>query len=230
MKVRAIIQARMGSSRLRGKTLSPINGIALIKRVHKTVLNLEMTDDIVIATTNLEEDDPIEAYCSNYLNTNTTRGSSYNVLNRFLDACIDMDDDDTIVRITADNIFYQKGICNHLLEIHLKNNMDYTGIKGLSHIACELIKVGAIRKSKVKQLSDYDNEHVTPFFINNPKKFKTLLLEPSDFGLNNRLDSLLTVDSDDDRVRIEKMIINFEKNKIEYTQEELYSWLINNIK
>lgn len=230
MKVRAIIQARMGSSRMRGKTLSSISGQVLLKQVYKTVLNLHITDDIVIATTNLEEDDPIESYCINYLNSKIIRGSSNNVLSRFVDACFELDDEDTIIRITADNIFYQKEICNNLIEIHLKENLDYTGIKGLSHISCELIKVSALRKTLNEQLSDYDKEHVTPFFINNPGKFEIRLIDPTDFDLNNRLDALLTIDSKKDRVRVEKMMKEFEKNRINYTQKNLYNWLINNIK
>ena len=229
MKVRAIIQARMGSTRLRGKTLSSLNGIVLLKRVYKSVFDLNLADDIVIATTNLEEDDPIESYCTNYLNAKTTRGSSNNVLSRFLNASEEMNDEDTIIRITADNVFYQKEICNNLFAIHLKNKLDYTGIKGLSHISCELINVGAIRISQNEQLSDYDKEHVTPFFINNPLKFKTLLLKPTDFGLNQQLDSLLTVDSEIDRDRVEKLLVDFEKHNIKYTQKELYNWLINKI-
>lgn len=230
MKIRAIIQARMGSSRLPGKSLTPINEVTLLKRVFNTVLNLEITDDIVIATTDLEEDDPIESYCSNYLNAKTIRGSSNNVLSRFLDACIDLDDEDSIIRFTADNIFYQKEICNNLLEIHIENNLDYTGIKGLSQISCELIKVGALRKTLNKELTDYDREHVTPYFINNSKMFKTVIVDRNEFGLKKKYDILLSIDTRKDRKRIEKLIEIFDNSDISFTREKLYNWLNNNKK
>ena len=62
MRVRAIIQARMGSQRLRGKTLSAIDDIVLLKRVYDCVVNLELADDIIVATSDLYEDDEIKNF------------------------------------------------------------------------------------------------------------------------------------------------------------------------
>ena len=45
MKIRVVIQARMGSSRLRGKTLSPVNGIPLIKHVYDAIFALKLIDE-----------------------------------------------------------------------------------------------------------------------------------------------------------------------------------------
>ncbi len=224
MRVRAIIQARMGSSRLRGKSLSSINGIPLLKRVIDTIISLELTDDIVVVTTTQIEDDPLEAYCK-FLNIKCLRGDVNDVLSRFSDASIDLDMRDTLIRITADNIFYQKNICKELLTIHSHMGNDYTGIKGLSHIVCELIKVAAIRIVLNRQLNDYDKEHVTPYFINNPDMFKSTLCDPFEFGLEKSLDGLLTVDTAEDRDRIEQLITHFEMENRTFTKENLYNWL-----
>ena len=225
MSVRVIIQARMGSSRLRGKTLSPLNKIPLLKRVFDTVKNLELSDDIVVVTSNLVEDDPIEAYCLQFLKCNCFRGDLNNVLSRFVDASLDCNENDTIVRITADNIFYQKVICKQLLQAHTDHKNDYTGIKGLSHIACELIKVAAIRQLIKLELNDYEKEHVTPYYTENPEVFKTAFFDRSHFGLKKELDCLLTVDSEQDRTRVEELLIKFENERITYTKDNLYNWL-----
>jgi len=228
MKVRVIIQARMGSSRLRGKSLSAINGVPLLKRVYDTVLNLNITRDIIFVTSKEIEDDPIEAYCTQFLSIKCLRGDTNDVLSRFLNASKDLDASGIIIRITADNIFYQKEICKQLLKIHIQHKNDYTGIKGLSHIACELISVAAIRESFNNKLTAFDKEHVTPYFINNPQKFKTNLINFSVFGLEKELDRLLTIDTVNDRDRIEMLITDFESSSVNFTQKNLYKWLNQN--
>ena len=228
MRVRAIIQARMGSQRLRGKTLSPIDDIVLLKRVYDSVMQLELADDIFVATSDLSEDNEIENFCSNKLQCGCIRGSSENVLSRFIVGSEDLNEKDILMRITADNIFYQESICKQLLHLHKLNDADYTGILGLSHIACELISVGAIQKLEDESLTNYDTEHVTPFLINNPEKFRINLVDRKDFGLQKELDTLLTVDDVEDRERIESLIKYFRNNKLDYSQDNLYNWLKEN--
>ncbi|MCK0132273.1 NTP transferase domain-containing protein [Flavobacteriaceae bacterium F08102] len=225
MIVRAIIQARMGSSRLRGKTLSPINGVPLLKRVVDAVRNLAICDEIYIATSALEEDDPIEVYASNNLNCTVVRGDRDDVFSRFLSGCGNLNDRDVIVRVTADNLFYQATVCRELLALHKENQNDYTGIEGLSHLATEFIRVGAFRKVDLQDLTPYDKEHVTPYFIQNPSLFKTCLVTPSTFGLQQHLDRKLTVDSVEDRTRIEQLLQVFTATKTPLNQAALYSYL-----
>ena len=225
MKVRAIIQARMGSSRLRGKTLSPIDGVPLLKRVYDCVMHLELTDDIIVATSDFPEDDEIEVYCINELKCKCIRGNSEDVLSRFVLGSKDLDGRDVVLRITADNMFYQKDICAELLAIHNKNENDYTGIDGLSHVVCELIRVASFRKLDNERLNDYDREHVTPYIINNPEKFKLNLVERNDFELHQELDRQLTVDSLGDKERVEKLLKYFKNNDLEFSRENLYKWL-----
>jgi spore coat polysaccharide biosynthesis protein SpsF len=225
---RAIIQARMGSSRLRGKSLSPIHGIPLLKRVYQTIANFEFIDDIVVASSNLEEDDPIAAYCENMLSCQCYRGSNEDVFDRFLNISKMMNEEDVIMRITADNIFYQADICKALINIHISNNNDYTGIKGLSHIVGEFLSVRAVRRAGENKLSEFEKEHVTPVFINNSNLFRTHFFIPSDFGLISDMDSMLTIDTEEDRDRIENLLIDFDQNNIPFEKDNLYSWLTNN--
>ena len=102
MKTIAVIQARMLSHRLRGKTLMSVNGIPLLYRVIANAKELPFIDDVIVATTSLEADKPIIA-ASQELGVKVVAGSSLNVLNRFIKASEDMDDNDVIMRLTADN-------------------------------------------------------------------------------------------------------------------------------
>ena len=69
----------MGSTRLNSKTLSPVAGVILLKRVYECVLSLNLSDDVIVATSSLAEDDDIESFCDSVLNCECIRGSSKDV-------------------------------------------------------------------------------------------------------------------------------------------------------
>ncbi len=223
----AIIQARMGSTRLRAKSLGSIDGIPLIKRVVTNISQLGVADKIIVATSDLEEDDPLAIYCKEYLGCVVFRGSSKDVFSRFFQLARSLNDDDTILRITADNMFYQQEGCKEILNIHHANNNDYTGIKGLSHLVFEVLSVSVLRNNDFSKLTDYEREHVTPHFITNPETYKTQLVEPAEFKLQHNFDSKLTVDTAEDRIRMEKIIRDFKTKDIPFTKDNLYNWLKN---
>ena len=60
------------------------------------------------------------------------------------------------------------------------------------------------------------------------QKFKLNLADARGFGLQKGLSSLLTIDTEQDRNRVEKLLTSFENNNMHLTQENLYNWLINN--
>ncbi len=93
--VRAIIQARMGSSRLRGKSLLPILGVPLLTRVINTVKGLKGIDEIYVATTGLSEDDVIVQLAQTQ-EVKVFRGSALDLLERFYFACADLKESDTM--------------------------------------------------------------------------------------------------------------------------------------
>ena len=146
MRVRAIIQARMLSKRLRGKSLMSVNEIPLLYRVIDSIKELDFIDEIMVATTDLIADDPIEAAVKK-LNVNIFRGDSLDVLNRYVDASNDLNEHDVLVRFTADNPLYDKEISKKVFNSHIHNKVDYTHIHGLSHIVPEIFNVGALREA-----------------------------------------------------------------------------------
>ncbi len=204
--VRAIIQARMGSSRLRGKSLMPVAGVSLLTRVINMVKSIQKIDEVQIATTDLPEDDPIVAL-SESLNLKVFRGSSLDVLERFYYASMDMGEGDTIVRFTADNPFNNKYITLQLMHRHLDYKNDYSYIEGLSHIVPEFINVRALREVIESGRQDhFDREHVTPYFRKHTDIFKVEKYAADYLGLRHDLDKFLTIDNREDVDRFEHII------------------------
>jgi len=218
-----VIQARIGSNRLPGKTLMPLNGKSLLKRVIDNVRSLNFVDQIVVATTTLEEDNLIDFFCQEK-KINVFRGDNHNLLKRFVDATILFDENDNIIRITADNPILDIEISSKLYNLHVKNNNDYTCINGLSHIVFEVIKISALRQCfNSRLITDYDKEHVTPFFRNEFNNFKTQILPSNYSGLNPDFDQFLTVDTYPDFVRMQNLFLEID-NKI-YNLNNIYNWI-----
>jgi spore coat polysaccharide biosynthesis protein SpsF len=100
MKSAAIIQARMGSSRLPGKVMMTLCGDSVLKHIISRVSSCRSLDDIIVATTTLPDDDIIVDEAEG-INVTVFRGSKDDVLGRYYHAATD-NNLDIIVRITAD--------------------------------------------------------------------------------------------------------------------------------
>jgi spore coat polysaccharide biosynthesis protein SpsF len=100
MKSVAIIQARMGSTRLRGKVLKEIAGEPMLARVVERTRRATMLDEVVVATTELADDDAIEQLCVQR-GWNCFRGSEADVLDRYYLAAA-KSNADVVVRVTSD--------------------------------------------------------------------------------------------------------------------------------
>ncbi len=100
MRVVAIIQARMGSSRLPGKVLLDIGGQPMLARVVARTRSAKMVDEVCVATTTEPADDALAEYCKAELIAHT-RGSEFDVLDRYHEAA-QISRAEIVVRITAD--------------------------------------------------------------------------------------------------------------------------------
>lgn len=225
--IRAIIQARMGSSRLRGKSLMAIGGVPLLEILINTVKKLSFIDDILVATTNVSEDIAIVKVSQN-CDVKIYEGSPLDVFDRFYKSSIDLDDNDVIVRFTADNPLNNPIASLKAFEIHCNHQNDYTCIDGLSHIVPEFIKVNSIREIfKSHLLTEYDKEHVTPFYRKNGDNFRIEILSQDFMALRPDLDRFLTIDTMEDFNRFEKMNKEIDLNGgLDF--DRVYNWLIKN--
>ena len=124
MRVVGTIEARMGSSRLSGKTLSEIyGGMHLLECI---VLRFRLAcrvADVVVATTNETGDDPIAQWC-NANGVSVFRGSEDDVLDRVAGAASHYEAD-AIVQMGADSAYLDYLLVDQLVECYLQGDYDY---------------------------------------------------------------------------------------------------------
>lgn len=232
MKKAAIIQARMLSNRLRGKSLISINGIPLLYRVINSIKKVELFDEIIIATTKFTADNPIVSAVKDFDDRiKIFRGDSQDVLNRFDKATqfLNLKEDDLIARFTADNPIYNKELTQKLYNKHINSKADYTYIDGLSPLAPEFIKVGLIREANKLTRDDFDREHVTPFFRKNANDYKITKLPKNWEGLQPLYNKFLTVDTWEQLKGVEKMLQSLDFDKKNISINEIYDYFKNEI-
>lgn len=170
-----VIQARMGSERLPGKVLMNLDNEnpALYYSI-KQLQSAKLLDKIVVATTDLTEDDVIIEYVKK-LGIDYFRGNSENVLDRYYN-CAKKYSFSVIVRIPADKPLIDPQIIDQVIEKFNSNSYDYISNFLVSSFPSgtevEVFSFGALEKTWKEATSSYDKEHVTPFIYNNKTKFK----------------------------------------------------------
>ncbi|MCP4130658.1 MAG: hypothetical protein GY754_06715, partial [bacterium] len=101
--VAAIIQARMGSTRLPGKSLLDLAGYPMLYHVIERTMAIEGVDNVVVATS-IEPENKQLVELSDKMGVHSFVGSPENVLERYFFASIEFDCD-YIIRVTGDNPF-----------------------------------------------------------------------------------------------------------------------------
>ena len=104
-KTFAIIQARMGSTRLPGKVLRELCGKPMLHHIVQRIKQVESIDTIMLATSICQEDTAVEVFADS-VEIPCFRGSEEDVLARFYEAArlLDGKENDVILRLTADII------------------------------------------------------------------------------------------------------------------------------
>lgn len=120
----ALIQARMGSTRLPGKVLKNINHQSILENLMERVKPSKLVDQFVIVTSNNPEDDAIEALCKakEYA---YYRGSDWDVLDRFYQASLNYTDVKTVVRLTSDCPLHSHKVVDFVVSEFNKSGKDY---------------------------------------------------------------------------------------------------------
>lgn len=176
MKVIACSQARYGSTRLPGKVLQTVNGQSLLQ-YHITRLKLSKSiTEHVIATSDHSNDDGVAAHCLQQ-GVRVFRGSKLNVLQRFAAVvqALTLNDDDRIVRLTADCPLVDSQLIDQLIAYHIAQGDDYSSLYIGEHIRgfdAEIMSVKALKMAAKNAVEDYQKEHVTPYLYQHPEQFK----------------------------------------------------------
>ena len=119
----AIIQARMGSSRLPGKVLKEIVGKPMLWHIINRMKDSKYINDIMVAATMDEKDDPITDFTKK-VNVKIYRGSENDIVDRYY-RCAKNHHADTIVRIWGDCPLIDPKIVDKTMEEFFNNEADY---------------------------------------------------------------------------------------------------------
>jgi len=209
----AIIQARMGSTRLPGKVMMKINDKPLIWYVIKRLKQSELIQKIFVATTTYQGDDKIEDFC-NELEIECFRGSEDDVLDRYYQTAKKYNINN-IIRITADCPLVDYRLVDDMIKFYLKGNYDYVSNCLKPHypdgMDIEIFKYCALEKAwnNAKLLSE--REHVTPYIWKNSSFNGKNIFVSENFGYNIDFSHFrLTVDTEEDFEIIKFIIENTE--------------------
>jgi len=181
----AIVQARMSSSRLPGKTLADVEGEPMLALLLRRLRRARAVGEIVVATSSEALDDPIALLAAG-LGVKVTRGSRRDVLDRFLAAIGDREG--PVVRITGDCPLIDPEIVDETIErfrcvpgcAYASNVQPRSFPDGLD---VEVIDAGALRAIARERLSADDREHVTSAIRAAPERFRQArLVHEPDLG------------------------------------------------
>lgn len=176
--VLALIQARLGSSRLPGKSALPLPlSVAgpehtILGYVVRRAQRAASVNKVLVATTLKLPDTPL-AELATQLGVGVFRGDEQDVLGRFIGALEQVEDVDTVVRLTADNPVIDPAFIDVAVAHHRATKADYTYTSGLPlGTNLEVISAAALLRAHHEAIAPDEREHVTPYLRRHPELFR----------------------------------------------------------
>lgn len=228
MKFLAIVQARMGSSRLPGKVMLDIAGLPMLERVVERTKRASLLEDVVVATTNEAQDDAVANFCRER-GYPVHRGSLHDVLDRFYQAAR-VFEAEAVVRITADCPVIDPGLIDGIVREFTLSSVDFAANRlpppwhrtypiGLD---IEVVTFSALERAWKQADQKSQREHVMPYFYEgipvdafdltrtslavSPRGFRVMLVNHvPDYGSKR-----WTVDTAEDLALMQRVYARFE--------------------
>jgi spore coat polysaccharide biosynthesis protein SpsF len=176
--VGAVVQARIGSSRLPGKVLLDIGGRTMLERVISRVRRASTLDAVIVATSHAARDDAVATEAKR-LGVGVWRGNEDDVLDRYHGAARHFDLD-WIVRITSDCPLIDPGLIDLVVERCLaarpvvdfaSNTIERTWPRGLD---VAVMRRPALERAWREATTPRERVHVTPYLREHPELFVLL--------------------------------------------------------
>ena len=229
-KIVATVECRMTSSRLPGKVLMESAGRPMLEHLVKRLSQVPKIDEIVLATTINPADDEIARLASR-LGVGCFRGSEDDVLKRVLLAAKSVAAD-LIVEITGDCPLIDPGVVSQTLELYLNNACDYASnclirsypIGMDTQVFSTKLLARADREGRLLE----DREHVSWYFVRNPRKFRLLtLVAPPELTWP---DLRLTLDEMDDFNLIDRLFMSMRRARPDFSCLDMIAYLKKNMR
>lgn len=220
LNVIAIVQARMGSTRLPGKHLKEVLGRPLLSFLIERLKRANSLQAIVLATTIRVCDDELAALCEKE-HILCFRGSEEDVLGRFALAA-DIFQADVVVRICADCPLMDPAVVDEVVRAYLEaedcdiasNVVERTYPRGMD---VEVFSASALKIAAHEASHPEEREHVTPFFYRHPQRFHLKSVAYH----TNQSQYRWTVDTEEDFRLVSYLIQDLYPLRPEFTLEDL---------
>tara|TARA_B100000795_G_C22792378_1_gene437577 strand:+ start:412 stop:2448 length:2037 start_codon:yes stop_codon:yes gene_type:complete len=240
--ITAIVQARIGSTRLPAKVLKKINGKEIILHLLDRLSLSKKITKIIIAIPNSKENDKLYNLLKKH-NFLVFRGSENNVLNRYYN-CAKKFEANHILRITGDCPLVDSKLVDKLIKKYQANKVDYASnvIERTfpDGIDMEIFSFKSLKIANENVILKSDKEHVTDYFLRSNYFSKLNLIKQKD----NFSFLRITLDNKNDFLLIKKIfnyfksknfdlndIINFyKKNKLIFTKNKKFAEIESTIK
>jgi spore coat polysaccharide biosynthesis protein SpsF len=221
MKTVVIIQARMGSTRLSGKVMKNLYGKSVLEHDIERVKQCNQIDDIIIATTD-HENDTVIAMEAEKCGVKCFRGSESDVLSRYYFAAKE-NNADIVVRITSDCPLIDPFVTDQVIDFYKTHDYHYvsngntdpskvTYPRGLD---TEVFSFKGLEEAYLNAKESYQREHVTPYFYEDGKNVY--------FYKNNKDYSKYrwTLDTDSDWELIQQIYKHLYKGTHDFYMEDV---------
>ena len=183
MNTLAIIQARMGSSRLPGKVLLPLAGKPMLWHIVNRLKQIPEITNIVVASSNQELDQQIVDFCIKH-DINIFCGDENDVLDRFFQTAQKYMADE-VIRITGDCPLIVANTISELIALFRSHKFDFCGVATGAGVAAEnftgrypdgldaeIMRIDVLAEAWEKAKKQYEREHVTPYIWQRPDRYQ----------------------------------------------------------
>jgi len=220
VKTVAIIQARMGSTRLPGKVMLPLDGSHVLTHDVKRVRNADAVDEVIVATSTKTADDIVARYADR-AGATVFRGSEDDVLDRMFSAATEANAE-TVVRITGDCPLLDADVINTVVNRiategtdYCSNTLERTFPRGLDVEAFTYQSFGHVHENAKEP---HHREHVTPYYRENDDRYNVISVSSEEVfdevWMRDRTDLRLTLDEADDYELLQEVYDQVEYERI----------------
>jgi spore coat polysaccharide biosynthesis protein SpsF len=176
VKVVVVVQARTGSSRLPGKVLLPLGGRPVLVRMLERVEAAHLIDEVVVATTRLDADEPIRALARE-AGVPCVAGDPLDLLDRHLEAAR-ATGADVVVKIPSDCPLIDPRVIDAVVGFFRKHGGRHDLVSNLLPPSwpdgndVEVMRRDALEMAWREAARPFEREHTTPFLWDQPGRFR----------------------------------------------------------